>query len=51
MALMAVGPDIDMRRLGAKGSPTVSMGALALEAASSGGVLLFLGELLTHPCS
>ena len=44
LGLMAMGPDMDSERIGTKGSKTVSMGALALEAASSGGVMIFLGE-------
>jgi hypothetical protein len=44
LALMAVGPDMDLERLGTKGSKTVSMGTVTLEAAFSGGVLIFLGE-------
>ena len=44
LALMAVGPDMDLERLGTKGSKMVSMGAVTLEAAFSGGVLIFLGE-------
>ena len=44
LALIALGPDMDSERLRTKGSTTVDMGALALEAASSNGVLIFFGE-------